>query len=75
MTDLIPCDIFPQHYLPTSVLYFYSHFTIPMGLGGKTGAIVANVFDPDKNMVATVTEPISIRSLAIVYGAEVTIGV
>lgn len=74
-TDLIPGDIFPQHYLPTSVLYFYSPFTIPMGLGGTTGAITANVFDPDGNLVATVTEPISIRSMAIVYGATVTVGV
>ncbi|GAH61237.1 unnamed protein product, partial [marine sediment metagenome] len=74
-TDLIPGDIFPQHYLPTSIVYFYSSLVIPLGLGGATGAITVNVFDPEDNLVATVTKPISIRSMDIVYGATVTVGV
>ncbi len=73
--DLIPHDIFPQHYLPGSILYFYSPLVIPMGLGGQAGAIAANVFDPNDKLVATATVQINIRSLAIVYGATVTIGV
>ena len=75
MTDLIPYNISTQYYLPGSIIHLYSPLVIPMGLGGATGAIVANVFDPDGNLLATVTVPISIRSMAIVYGATVTIGV
>lgn len=74
LTELID-QVFPSHYLPGSIGYFYSPFTVPMGLGGKTGAIVANVFDPDNNLLDSAIIMISIRSMAIVYGATVTVEV
>jgi len=74
-TDLIPGDIYPQHYLAGQISYFYSTLVIPVGLGGAIGAITVNVFDPDDNLVATAIEPLTIRSLALIYGAAISITV
>jgi len=73
--DLIPGDVYPSHYLPGSIGYFYSSLYIPMGLGGETGAITVNVFDPDGNLVATKTEPLTILTTALIYGATVSISI
>jgi len=73
--DLIPGDIYPSHYLPGSIGYFYSTLNIPMGLGGMTGAITVNVFDPGGKLIATKVEPLTIKAMALIYGASISISV
>lgn len=48
---------------------------IPMGYGGQSGSVWAWVRDPAGVELARASEPITIESVAIVYGADIVIGV
>ena len=61
MTELIPSDIFPQYYLPGAIMYFSSPLSIPMGLAGATGGIVATVFDLSNNQLASAIKSLVVR--------------
>ena len=47
---------------------------IRFDLGGTLAAIQVNVLDPTGALVARAIEPVTIESVAIIYGAEVVIG-
>ena len=75
LVDLIPYDVREALFAPNETKSFTSPLVIPVGLGGQTGAITVDVFDPAGILLAYAVEPLTIQSVAIIYGATVTIGV
>ncbi len=77
-TDATPMTFSPNWFTAAfgaGVSYLFdSVFTVPAGSGGKTGQIGAYVFDPSNNIIAQAGDTLTIQSVAIVYGATVTIG-
>ncbi len=66
---------FPQAFTAGQSIVFESTFTVPAGSGGLSGIVGADVFDPNTVLIAQATDPLTVQSAAIIYGATVTIGV
>lgn len=72
---LIPPTITAEAFTANQTRSFNYSLYIGTGLGGFSGAIDAKIKDPANNLLASASEPLIVRSLAIVYGATVVIGV
>ncbi len=66
---------FPQAFTAGQVLVFESTFKIPDGSAGLAGIVGADVFDPNNVLIAQATDPLTVQSAAIIYGATISIGV
>lgn len=47
-------------------------FTVPDGTGGTPGAVAITVYSPTNVRLASASEPLTIESAAIIYGATIT---
>lgn len=59
---------------PDETKSFSYNLTVPVGAGGETGEITGWVESPQQEEIAYITEPISIKAVAITYEVEVQLG-
>jgi len=72
---LIPPTTETYSFGPGELHTFSYTLSIPLGYGGLTGAIFAEVFDPDGNHIVTASELIRIIPVEINYAATVALAI
>ena len=79
LSTFIPSQIASYNFGAGEIKILTFPLGIPVGTGGETGQVVARVFSPiDVGLtspLATDIEPITIGTIAIIYGATIVIGV
>ncbi|MBA7619767.1 hypothetical protein ES703_27108 [subsurface metagenome] len=64
-----------EYFAAGETRVFEYSFNVPMGYGGQSGEILAQVLDPAGTKIASASEPVTIETVAIIYGADIVIGV
>lgn len=75
----VPSQISSQSFAAGETKVFTFPMNIPIGTGGQTGNIVARVFSPVDTALAaalaSIVDPFTIGTVAIDYGATISVGV
>lgn len=72
--ELIPITATMEDFAAGQTRSFSIPMYVPLGSGGETGQIVALLRDPAGNEIVRATEPFTIITIEIIYGATITIG-
>lgn len=74
-TTLIPFQARNEYFAPGQTRTFDYGMAVPLGSGGESGDIIADVLDPAGIKLAGAIEHFTILTVKIIYGATIVIGV